>query len=182
MREYPKDSRKYCVLDTSSILRILRSSKPLQECIFIIPSIVLKEIKDVETKFLLETGKIAFSVIEPAKKSIEDVVRIANQLGLSNDLSRTDISVIATALDLIRRGHEVIVFTEDYGIQNLCAYLGIEFESVIDRKIKVVLRAYKKCKICGEVFNPVLLECPSCGSKDFIIIRKRVSRLNTKQS
>lgn|GEM_PF-241582 len=171
--------KKYCVLDTSSLIKALRKNVLSEGCIYVLPTNVLNEIKDAETRYLLDANKRFFSILGPSKRNLERVLEVARDLGLSKILSETDISVVATALELIERGHDVIVYTEDYAIQNICAFMKIKFRSVLNRKIKVILRVLKKCKVCGELYPEDLSECPFCGSKEYVLERRRISRLNT---
>jgi UPF0271 protein len=61
---------------------------------------------------------------------VEKATEVAKRFGLLNKLSKTDIDVIALALQLKEQGYSVTVLTDDYDIQNILQRIGIDFTSV----------------------------------------------------
>ena len=168
---------KYYVVDTSSLLRLLKHEEKLNELLqtgyIAITERVLNEIKDRTSKLMLNAFLNNISVINPSSKSIKMVLKEATSLGNTVELSDTDISIIALALELKRRNYDVEVLTEDYAIQNVCETLGISFSSILKRRIRVMLKTLKKCLVCGTIYDPSLKDCPNCGSTQYKLIKRR---------
>lgn len=175
----------YLIFDTSSLLRGLRIENFIRKIAdeindsvqIVIPTGVYRELKDKETKFLLETYRHILEIIDPPARYINEVKNIANKYGGSLILSEPDISVLALAVFLLEKykGSRVIVFTEDFDIQNLAKELDLPYKSIQGRRIKKVLIYLKKCVVCGTLYNATLEDCPSCGSKEFKIVTKKLS-------
>jgi len=167
--------KKYFILDTSSLLRLIRNQDMLSNILdkgyIAIPSNVLNEIKDNSSKILLETLRDKISIIDPSSATMRKVSSIAKNTGSHVELSLTDITIVALAIELSSRNYDVEVLSEDFGIQNLCEILGISYSSVLNRKIKRTLRTRKKCLVCGEVYDASLNICPFCGSDKYKLIK-----------
>ncbi len=171
----------YYVTDTSSLIRLLRSNeftRLVSTAYVAIPEDVLGEIKDKESRFLLESFLERISIINPPTNIINFIIKRAHEIGSIAEISKVDISIIALAYYLKEKKYDVIVLTEDFAIQNLCSVLGIAFSSVRPRKIKWVFKIKKKCNVCGEVFDVLLDECPICGSKNYKLIKKRTRKIS----
>ncbi len=127
---------KVFVLDTAAFLAAL----PLHIYgykMYTTPS-VINEVRDSESvarlKISIDIDRI--EIVLPNTKSILRAIEISRRLGLYNSLSKTDIEVIALALELREQGFKPIVFTDDYDIQILLRSIGIEFKSVKTMGIK----------------------------------------------
>jgi rRNA maturation endonuclease Nob1 len=82
-------------------------------------------------------------------------------------LSRVDINLIALALELqTTHEKEVIIFTNDYSMENVCLELEIPFSPL--GKDGITKKKYKKdmiCPACGKN-NPIgTKECENCGTQ-----------------
>jgi len=133
-------SRSICskvfVLDTAAFLAAL----PLHIYgykMYTTPS-VINEVRDSESVIRLEISIDIdrIEIVSPSTRSISRVVEISKRLGLYNFLSKTDIEVIALALELREQGLKPVVLTDDYDIQILLRSIGIEFRSVKTMGIK----------------------------------------------
>jgi UPF0271 protein len=161
------------ILDTSSIL----SGKTINinDNKLITTSSVLDEIKPGGKDFrnltyLLEKGLIIY---EPTKKSIKNIINISSKTGDFNRLSKTDIDILALAMDLnYEKKNIVIILTDDYSIQNVSNYLEIKFLNISQSGITKRFKWSFKCRGCGKRFNKEIKICPICGSSIKNIISK----------
>ncbi|AWR93466.1 NOB1 family endonuclease [Acidianus brierleyi] len=136
--------------------------------------LVMNEVKDYVSRSLLSlassSGKII--ILEPEKRNIDITNNTLRKIG-EYSLSKTDISIIALALQL----QPSIVFTDDFSVQNILLKLGIKFNSVkLNRSIKYEREYYYVCENCGKVYQRKKESCDICGGK---IIKK--SKLDSKK-
>ncbi|BDB99043.1 NOB1 family endonuclease [Saccharolobus caldissimus] len=130
---------------------------------------VIDEIKDNSSRFNLEisisTGKVI--VMKPSPNSNKIVNKTLEKLN-ERRLSRTDISVIALALDL----RPSIVFTDDLSVQNVLKYLGIQYSSVkLNKKVDKSFKFVYECIDCKRKFDKYYSNCPYCGGE---IIKRKI--------
>ncbi|WP_457549569.1 NOB1 family endonuclease [Archaeoglobus sp.] len=152
------------VIDTSTIFM----RKAFYENMVTIPEVV-DEVKD-------ENSQLYFSLLnlrveEASDKNVEMVVRVAKKTGDIHKLSKTDIKLIAKALDIREKGEDVVLVTDDYSIQNVAMSLGLKVDNVVQPKISKHFRWVKVCRGCGRTVEGDV--CPICGSEATI---KRVRR------
>ncbi len=171
----------FLVMDTSSFVRLFSNLEILEqwrkkygEFQIVLPTLVVNELKDNVSKLIFDGFYDLITVFEAHKRYISRVEKLASKFGGKQVLSKTDISVLAVALELKEKyNNEVVIVTEDYDIQNLAEVLSIGYSSIQGKKIKRVLRFYKKCKACGRVYSGDLDACPDCGSREFeLVVRK----------
>ena len=126
---------------------------------------VIREVRDYSSEFTMESliasGKLEIS--EPSSQAVRKVEEAVKKT--KDTLSETDIRVIALALDL-----EGCVVSGDYGIQNVCEILGIDYVSVGAEGIEKVFEWKFVCVGCGREYENYLKECPFCGNP---VVRKR---------
>jgi UPF0271 protein len=140
-----------------SSLFIIR--KRLQGSIITVPS-VIEELRDENARTVLELMEVG---VEPPEESlIKDVRSKAEISGDIEELSKTDIDVLAKALEYSRREKSILI-TDDFAVQNTAILLGIEVMPAGQRKIKDILLWEKKCAGCKRRF-PEGDTCPVCGS------------------
>ena len=168
------------VMDTSTLLRcfsLLLSNKTLTstgetESLYT-PESVIKEVKKTTSKTLLMAISSRITVIAPNISTVKNVEEKALRFGVLKRLSRTDIDVIALAVDLSHRYEKVYIASEDYTIQNLGMHLGFEILA-IGRKIRYIISNSKKCKNCGFEYSYDMERCPQCSSTEYIkVVKKR---------
>jgi len=143
------------VLDTSAII-YLQDFRKFKE-IFTTDS-VIHEVKDKITEMKLSAIKA--SVVEPGKKFVNEIKRIAESTGDLEKLSKTDVEVLALAKEL-----KAIVISDDRNVQNVAEKIGIKYISLFSEKIKKLFVWKKYCLACKKYFGTELNECPVCGSK-----------------
>lgn len=134
--------------------------KRLDGSVITVPSVV-EELRDESSRTTLELMNVR---IEPPLSSFKKKVKI--KAGITHDseeLSDTDIDILAKALEYSER-EETVLVTDDYAIQNTAIQLGIRVIPAGQRKIKDVLLWEKQCIGCKRRF-PQGDECPVCGSQ-----------------
>ncbi len=111
-----------------------------------------------------ETGQLIIKT--PVNKYINYVTINSKSTGDFSSLSETDIGLIALALELqdAKKG-DVIVYTNDYSMENLCYHLGLKFKSIFKPGIKKKLNFEIYCPICNKVYPSTngYNNCDNCG-------------------
>ncbi len=133
--------------------------KRLEGSVITVPSVV-EELRDENARTTLELMNVH---IEPPLSAFKKEVR--EKAGITKDseeLSATDIDILAKALEYSKRG-ETILVTDDFAVQNMALQLGIQIMPAGGRKIKDVLLWEKICTGCKRRFNEGDV-CPVCGS------------------
>jgi UPF0271 protein len=134
--------------------------KRLEGSVITVPSVV-EELRDENARTTMELMNVR---VEPPLQGLKKEVR--SKAGITRDseeLSGTDIDILAKALEYSRR-EETILVTDDFAIQNTAIQLGIKVMPAAQRKIKDVLLWEKKCIGCKRRF-PEGNICPVCGSR-----------------
>ncbi|MCS7097429.1 MAG: hypothetical protein NZ922_00375 [Candidatus Methanomethyliaceae archaeon] len=109
----------------------------------------------------LSLGKLILK--SPRHEFIELVRQKANTSGDLWDLSETDLSIIALALELKEEGKDPIIVSDDYGLQNLCSLLSLKFKSMMTEGIKKRYFWLIYCPACGATYGPLEKFCRVCG-------------------
>ncbi len=133
--------------------------KRLEGSVITVPSVVL-ELRDENARTTLELMNV--KVEPPLKTFIKDVRTKAGITKDSEELSDTDIDILAKALEYSGR-EETVLVTDDFAVQNTAIQLGIKVMPAGQRKIKDVLLWEKQCIGCKRRFSDGD-ECPVCGS------------------
>jgi len=112
------------ILDASAIINT--DTLQSKEKMYTTPS-VMKELKNIESKSLGEAAIAQgnLKVIKPSKKHIKKIKEKAREIGSDENLSKTDIEVLALALQEKQK-----LVTDDYTMQNLAAHLELEYEGL----------------------------------------------------
>ena len=110
------EKKKY-IIDTSTIVS---GKLNIWENDYIYPDSVIKEIRSGSLEKILEVADI--KTCSPDPEYIKMAGEAALKTGDYHVLSSTDIDVIALAIEL-----NGIIITDDYAIQNVARYCGIEY-------------------------------------------------------
>lgn len=133
--------------------------KRLEGNVITVPSVV-DELHDENSRTTLELMNVR---VEPPLSSFrKEVMTKAGITRDSEELSGTDIDILAKALEYSHREDTVLV-TDDFAVQNTALQLGIKVMPAGQRKIRDVLIWEKQCIGCKRRF-PQGDECPVCGS------------------
>ncbi len=125
--------------------------------------LVLEEIKHQSIGSSLLHTRV--QVTEPSRESLQQVESIAAKTGDANALSKTDISLLALALDLSKDHNRVSLVSDDFAVRNVGEVLGIPLsETNIKGEWKqITWKMY--CKGCGKEYtNPKITTCIVCGT------------------
>jgi len=141
---------KAFILDTSAFIRGLR----LKGELITVPEVV-SELKDQNSRINFELS--GCRVEEAKEEYTREVIKSIKALG-EGELSKTDINLLAKALE-----YKGTLVTDDYSIQNVASFLGIEVVPVIRGKIKEIIKWERRCSGCGRRVDADI--CPFCGSE-----------------
>jgi UPF0271 protein len=160
--------RRSIVLDTSAFIAGFDPSSISEET-YTIPEVGDELINGSMSKirFLtsIESGKLI--VIKPSSKYIDLVKAVSDETGDSGYLSKTDISILALAAQLKENGHDPIIATDDYSMQNTAEKLGLKFASLANFGIRYQFHWILYCPTCGRRYPPnqKITICENCGEK-----------------
>ncbi|MEZ5334337.1 MAG: DNA-binding protein [Methanolobus sp.] len=128
--------------------------------IITIPSVV-NELKSSEASMRFDLARESGARVEmPDEQYREKVMQVAKKTRDCEELSETDIDILAKALEYKDNS---VLLTDDYAVQNVARVIGIEFRPVAQKKIKDVLVWQKQCVGCRRCFDSGEI-CPVCGS------------------
>lgn len=95
----------------------------------------------------------------PDGETVERIERAARETGDFDELSRTDIRLIATAFEL-----DSELVTDDYAMQNVADKLNVAVELIARDGIDEQRTWTFQCQGCGREFDDNHDRCPVCGS------------------
>lgn len=124
----------------------------------------------------IESGSLI--VKEPSKSSLERIDRTCQLLGEQVELSEADRSLLALAYELKDKGYQPTILTDDFAIQNVSEYLGMNYKALATKGITKLLGWIIYCPACRKKFeDPGLKICRICGT---LLKRKPVKSLQVK--
>ncbi|MGP8322251.1 MAG: NOB1 family endonuclease [Methanosarcinaceae archaeon] len=134
---------------------------PVDFQILITVQSVVNELKSSEAsmRFYLACEEGA-RVEMPQPHMVDKILDIAKQTRDIDELSVTDIDILAKALEY---KDDATLLTDDYAVQNVAMTLGINVKPVVQEKIRDILIWEKQCVGCRKRFNDGDV-CPICGS------------------
>jgi rRNA maturation endonuclease Nob1 len=117
------------VLDTSAIIAGVQVDDKNE---YLITKNVLLELENknslLKAELSIKSGQL--KVVEPDKSSVLKIKKKVEELGEGDSLSDADIMTLALALEFKGKGKDVILATDDYGIQNIASALTINYASI----------------------------------------------------
>ncbi len=130
---------------------------------------VVEEVVDEESKLYFSVVNVRVEEAKP--EFVSKVLRTAEETGDIYKLSKTDVMLLAKALEIRERGEEVTVVTDDYSIQNVARVFELKVESIVQPGISKAFKWVKVCRGCGRQVDGDV--CPVCGSE---VVLRRVKR------
>lgn len=125
-----------------------------------VPS-VADELKSQDSLLRFDLAKEGGLRVEwPEPEMVKLVKEMAERTRDSEELSKTDLEILAKALEHKDR---CVLLTDDYAVQNVAIQLGIKVEPIAQKKIKDILIWQKQCIGCKKKFEKGET-CPICGS------------------
>jgi UPF0271 protein len=163
-----KTRKRVIVLDTSALLAGFDPFSISEEQ-YTIP-MVKEEITGnsmlgVRFKTAIESGKL--KVKAPDKTFLDAVKTSANIIGDTFFLSKTDLQILALALEFKAHGFSPLIATDDYSIQNVADQLNIEFVSLATFGIRFRLQWLRYCPACRRKYpaDYKFSKCEVCGTE-----------------
>lgn len=95
----------------------------------------------------------------PGDETIEQIRRAAKESGDAEELSETDIRLIAASFEL-----DGTLVTDDYAMQNVAERLDVTVEVIARDGIEEQRNWSFQCQGCGREFDEHRDRCPICGS------------------
>ncbi len=96
----------------------------------------------------------------PDEETIERIERAARETGDFDELSRTDIRLVAATFEL-----DGTLVTDDYAMQNVAEKLEVDVEVIARDGIDEQRSWQYQCQGCGREFDENHDRCPICGSE-----------------
>jgi len=95
----------------------------------------------------------------PSQETVEKVERAARDLGDFDELSDTDVRLVAATFEL-----DGTLVTDDYAMQNVADRLAVAVEVIAHEGIAEQRDWLFQCQGCGREFDDDKDRCPICGS------------------
>jgi UPF0271 protein len=134
------------------------------------PPMVEEEVKRNSMTLLrfstaVESGRL--KIFAPSQEALDKVKASATSVGDSFFLSKTDLQVLALALEIKTRGDTPQIVTDDYSIQNVATKLGLSFVSLVTFGIRRQLNWIRYCPACHRIYpaNYKSKTCQVCGTE-----------------
>lgn len=163
--ELGKNSTKRAiVLDT---VALILGFTYVEDALAVTSSKVLEEARDRKARYraLAAQEGTSVKIMKPEPVYLEEIRKKAQELGEIN-LSETDISILALALQLSKLGWDTCILTSDYSIQNLASRLGLRVQPILHQGIRKVISWEVYCEVCEWIEEGRFGEsCPRCGHK-----------------
>lgn len=123
---------------------------------------VFDEIKHIKNnhqaiELILETKRL--EILKPESRYTNMVLEKSKETGDSQNLSASDISVLALCLQL-----KGVLISDDFSVLNLAKQLDLKVLPVMTQGIKHVVKWVYYCSGCERSFLK-LSNCPLCGNK-----------------
>jgi UPF0271 protein len=142
------------VLDSSAFIHEYHTSEQMAS----IPA-VEEELED-ESAYRFDAMEGAGMHIHiPADNTVETIERAAVETGDGEELSDTDVRLVAAAFEL-----DGTLVTDDYAMQNVAEHLGVAVEVIARDGISEQRDWRFQCQGCGREFDDHRDRCPICGS------------------
>jgi UPF0271 protein len=141
------------VLDASAFF----VDKPIEGELYT-TSAIIAELRDQSSRFRFDAMQArGLAILEPGKRSLDQVRRAAEESGDITVISSTDTGLLALAIEL-----EAVVVTDDFAVQNVAHRLGIGTEPLQQRRASPRQWLYR-CTGCGRIL-PHSGVCEFCGA------------------
>ncbi|MEM0440790.1 MAG: NOB1 family endonuclease [Candidatus Caldarchaeum sp.] len=166
------ESRKVYVLDTTAIISAQFEPGPVE-------IVTVQEVVDEVLYGGLAPQRIstalstqAVKLKKPSQEAVEKVRSVARETGDLPKLSKTDLAVLAVAVDEMDKGRDVYVLTDDYGLQNTALKLGLKVAGVRLGVVREIREWVFRCSVCGKIYKTPVSRCVDCGGEVGRIAKK----------
>lgn len=155
---------KTLVLDTSAFIMGFNPSKKGEA--YSVRS-VEEELSDgsmPQLRFRMFNEKGDLTVQRPSARSQAMIEDATSKMGESGYLSKADREVLALALDLKMDGHDTVVVSDDYAVQNVADQFEIGHSSLANFGIVHRFLWMMYCPACFRRYKPPVKICKVCGT------------------
>lgn len=142
------------VLDASAFIHQYRTDEPVAS----IPDVREELVEEHAYRFEAREGA-GMHLHVPEGGSVSRIERAARGTGDLDELSETDVRLLAAALEL-----DGVLVTDDYALQNVAGELGVPTRTVGRDGIEEQRTWQFQCAGCGRTFEENHDRCPVCGS------------------
>ena len=115
-------------------------------------------------EYAIETGKL---VVKKSQDKYSNLVEEKSKsTGTSKVLSKNDVSLMGLVLELMDTySEDIILYTNDYSMENLCIMLKIRFKPLYKKGIEEKMYFEVYCPYCKTLQKPEDLnkKCERCG-------------------
>ena len=115
-------------------------------------------------EFAIETGKL---VVKKSQDKYSNIVEEKSKsTGTTKVLSKNDVSLMGLVLELMdTHPEDIILYTNDYSMENLCTMLKIRFKPLYKKGIEEKMYFEVYCPYCKTLQKPEDLnkKCERCG-------------------
>ena len=140
------------------------------------PNGKIATVKNIEDEIINRQSKQYYSnlkskglkIIEPVTESLDFIKEKAKETGDLDVLSLTDIKILALSYEL-----QGTIISDDFAIQNVSLYNGLEVISCSGKKIKEIRMWKYRCSACKLVTDKKSETCNICGSNDIFRIKSK---------
>ncbi len=148
------------ILDSNIFLHGAQSLFAEKPCVTVYG--VVEEMKSTASEIEIDRFMLSgLQILEPSKESVNEVALA--QKKTQDKTSKTDMMLVALALDFKKKNKDAIIITDDYGIQNLAKVMNVNYSGLSQEGIRKPIAWGGKCTACGHKTNEKI--CPDCGSK-----------------
>jgi len=121
--------------------------------------------RDARLRLEMRIREGRLSIATPGVESRERVAEVVRELGEEGALSKADVSTISLAYEMKESGEEVVLLSDDHGVQNVAAYLSLPCMPVSEEGIRRMIRWRYLCSGCGREYERAVERCWLCGGK-----------------
>jgi len=131
-----------------------------------------------QLRFRMFSEKGELKVQAPSLRAEGMVEEASRKAGESGYLSKADREVLALALDLKLDGHEPVIVSDDYAIQNVAEHLQIGHSSLANYGIVHRFDWIMYCPACFRRYQPPEKNCRVCGTalRRKVLSKKKAAR------
>lgn len=157
---------KVLVLDTSALIMGLDpSGLDLQS--YSVPEVTdeLRNQTGPSYRLSLSTSSGKLKIQNATPDALNEVRERSRVLGDHPVLSKTDGCVLALAMDLKKEGHDPVIVSDDYAVQNVAEGMNLSYQSLASLGIRQKYNWIHYCPACYRRYSGEIQVCRICGTK-----------------
>ncbi len=127
---------------------------------YITTSKAMEEVRNRQMKKSISMRLELVRILEPSSSYIEMVKQLAKRTGDLDQLSSTDIEIVALAKE-----QDALLLTNDLAIQNVCKRMDVKYQAFGGKSIDTEIEWGYRCIGCHRRFDKLFDACPYCGNE-----------------